>query len=97
MSEYKTPGVYIKEKNAFGNSVVEAETAIPVFIGLTEKAQNGTESLKNKPVRISSMTEYKQYFGGPQIHRFDIIVADADNEAATVSVRYGEKTSGDTE
>lgn len=25
MSEYKTPGVYIKEKNAFGNSVVEAE------------------------------------------------------------------------
>lgn len=53
MSEYKTPGVYIKEKNAFGNFVVEAETAIPVFIGLTEKAQNGTESLKNKPVRIS--------------------------------------------
>lgn len=47
MSEYKTPGVYIKEKNAFGNFVVEAETAIPVFIGLTEKAQNGTESLKN--------------------------------------------------
>lgn len=91
MSEYKTLGVYIKEKNAFGNSVVEAETAIPVFIGLTEKAQNGTESLKNKPVRISSMTEYKQYFGGPQIHCFDIIVADADNEAATVSVRYGEK------
>lgn len=32
MGEYKTPGVYIKEKNAFGNSVVVAETAIPVFI-----------------------------------------------------------------
>lgn len=29
MGEYKTPGVYIKEKNAFGNSIVEAETAIP--------------------------------------------------------------------
>lgn len=41
MGEYKTPGVYIKEKNAFGNSVVEAETAIPAFIGLTEKAENG--------------------------------------------------------
>lgn len=37
MGEYKTPGVYIKEKNTFGNSVVVAETAIPVFIGLTEK------------------------------------------------------------
>lgn len=91
MGEYKTPGVYIKEKNAFGNSVVEAETAIPVFIGLTEKAQNGTESLKNKPVRISSMTEYEQYFGGPQVHRFDISVTDATGGPDTIAVRYGEK------
>lgn len=52
MGEYKTPGVYIKEKNAFGNSIVEVETAIPVFIGLTETAQDGTSSLLNKPVRF---------------------------------------------
>lgn len=91
MGEYKTPGVYIKEKNAFGNSVVVAETAIPVFIGLTEKTQNGTESLQNKPVRISSMLEYELYFGGPQIHRFDIAVTDAVTESATASVKFGEK------
>lgn len=64
MGEYKTPGVYIKEKNAFGNSVVEAETAIPAFIGITEKAKNGNEDLKGKPLKISSMTEFIQYFGG---------------------------------
>lgn len=64
MGEYKTPGVYIKEKNAFGNSVVEAETAIPAFIGITEKAENGNDKLKNKPWKISSMTEFLQYFGG---------------------------------
>lgn len=52
MGEYKTPGVYIKEKNAFGNSIVEVETAIPVFIGLTGTAQDGTSSLLNKPVRF---------------------------------------------
>lgn len=80
MAEYKAPGVYIKEKNAFGTSIVEAETAIPVFIGLTEKALDGTVSLKNKPVKISSMTEYEQYFGGPQIHRFNISV---ENEETT--------------
>lgn len=80
--KYKTHGVYIKEKNTFGNSVVVAETAIPVFIGLTEKTQNGTESLQNKPVRISSMLEYELYFGGPQIHRFDITVTDAVTESA---------------
>ena len=64
MGEYKTPGVYIKEKNAFGNSVVEAETAIPAFIGYTEKARNGNDDLKNVPWKISSMTEFIQYFGG---------------------------------
>lgn len=62
MGEYKTPGVYIKEKNAFGNSVVEAETAIPAFIGYTETAMNGAE--KDKPQKISSMTEFVKYFGG---------------------------------
>lgn len=67
MGEFKTPGVYIKEQNAFGNSIVEAETAIPVFIGLTEKALKGTESLLERPVRISSMAEYEKYFGGPKL------------------------------
>ena len=70
MGEYKTPGVYIKEKNAFGNSIVEVETAIPVFIGLTGAAQDGTSSLLNKPVRISSMTEYNTYFGGAPTPQF---------------------------
>ena len=70
MGEYKTPGVYIKEKNAFGNSIVEVETAVPVFIGLTEVALDGTSSLLNKPVRISSMTEYNTYFGGAPTPQF---------------------------
>ena len=30
MGEYKTPGVYIKEKNAFGNSIVK-----PLFRSLS--------------------------------------------------------------
>lgn len=64
MAEYKTPGVYIKEKNAFGTSIVEAETAIPAFIGFTEKALNGDDDLTNIPWKISSMNEYIQYFGG---------------------------------
>ena len=72
MGEYKTPGVYIKEKNAFGNSIVEAETAIPVFIGLTEIARDGTASLLNRPVRISSMTEYNTYFGGAHTHEYKL-------------------------
>ena len=90
MGEYKTPGVYIKEKNAFGNSVVEAETAIPVFIGLTEKAMNGNESLLNKPVKITSMTEYYNYFGGAKIHKFNVSVVTGDDDEA-IQVKCGDK------
>ena len=38
-TSYKTPGVYLVEKNAFPSSVVEVATAIPMFIGYTEKAE----------------------------------------------------------
>jgi len=60
----KTPGVYIVEKNAFPNSVVEVATAVPAFIGYTEKASNSGTPLKGKPWRIASMAEYQRYFGG---------------------------------
>lgn len=76
MGEYKTPGVYIKEKNAFGNSVVEAETAIPAFIGYTEKAENGNDNLTGIPWKISSMTEFMKYFGGAPKLEFDVDIAD---------------------
>ncbi|MFK8030019.1 MAG: phage tail sheath family protein [Gammaproteobacteria bacterium] len=66
MKEVRTPGVYIVEKNAFPNSVVEVATAVPAFIGYTQKAKNRDTSLHKKPRRITSMAEYHNYFGlGP--------------------------------
>jgi uncharacterized protein len=62
----KTPGVYIVEKNAFPNSVVEVATAVPAFVGYTQKADNNGHTLTNKPWRITSLAEFHQYFGlGP--------------------------------
>lgn len=84
MGEYKTPGVYIKEKNAFGNSVVEAETAIPAFIGITEKAANGDDSLIGKPWKITSMTEFNNYFGGAPRPEFEISIGDKEAQAGEV-------------
>jgi phage tail sheath protein FI len=72
MSAMKTPGVYIDEKNAFPNSVVEAATAVPAFIGYTEKAANGNKSLLNKPWRITSMAEFRSYFGEAPKPNFEI-------------------------
>ena len=68
----KTPGVYIVEKNAFPNSAVEVATAVPAFIGYTDKAANGNESLENKPFRITSMAEYHAFFGGAPEPKFSL-------------------------
>jgi len=64
MPPMKTPGVYIVEKSAFPSSVVEVATAVPAFIGYTEKADNKGKSLANTPWRITSAAEYHAYFGG---------------------------------
>lgn len=93
MGEYKTPGVYIKEKNAFGNSIVEAETAIPVFIGLTEKAQDGTTPLLNKPVRVSSIMEYEKYFGGASTPKFILSVVNEDMADTDTTLYVHDKQS----
>ena len=80
MAQMKTPGDYIVKKSAFPNSVVEAATAIPAFIGITEKAQNGPDSLSGKPWKITSMTEFQQYFGGAPAPKFVLSVGDAPKE-----------------
>lgn len=49
MTAMKTPGVYIVEKDAFPNSIVEVATAVPAFIGHTEKADNGGTSISWTP------------------------------------------------
>jgi len=72
MAQYKTPGVYIVEKNAFPNSVVEVATAVPAFIGYTEKAARDKTDLINIPTRISSLAEFDRYFGGPPKALFTI-------------------------
>jgi phage tail sheath protein FI len=69
-AQIKTPGVYIREENAFPNSVVEVATAVPAFIGYTQKAIRNNKSLKNVPTRIASFKEYLTYFGGPPKPQF---------------------------
>src|SRR5574344_573068 len=69
---YKTPGVYIVEKNAFPNSVVEAATAIPAFIGYTQKAEYKGQSLTGKPYRITSFADYRACFGDASTPLFGI-------------------------
>jgi phage tail sheath protein FI len=77
MKPMKTPGVYIVEKNAFPNSVVQVATAVPAFVGYTERAMNGNKSLRMAPWRISSMAEFHDYFGFGPSPMFDIVKREA--------------------
>lgn len=75
----KTPGVYINESDAFGSSIVQVETSVPVFIGYTEKAEYNGESFTNQVVRIESMQQYISYFGGAPQYSLSI-----SNDTATL-------------
>jgi Bacteriophage tail sheath protein len=81
MAQYKTPGVFIEEISKMPPSVAAVATAVPVFIGPTEKAvdQDGA-SLVKKPRRITSFLEYEQLFGGPGIHTINVKVAQTGSD-----------------
>lgn len=64
----KSPGVYVEEIKKLPASIAQVETAIPAFIGYTEKA-SGTD-----PVRVTSMLEYEELFGGPPKENISIDV-----------------------
>lgn len=62
---YKTPDVYVKEISTFPPSVAEVETAVPAFIGYTEKADEfGPGDLKQVPTKVTSLLEFEELFGG---------------------------------
>lgn len=71
MSTFNTPGVYIKEIDAFPLSVAQVATAIPAFIGYTRKApaiaNTATANTDPNivPQKIVSMLEFESIFGGP--------------------------------
>lgn len=65
MANYKTPGVYVEEISKLPASVAPVATAIPAFIGYTEKRVRNGKTLDNAtPVRITSLLDYEEIFGG---------------------------------
>jgi uncharacterized protein len=86
-----TPGVYIEEISTLPASIAAVATAIPAFIGYTEKAEkNGvTNALEFKPTRVTSLLEYKAAFGGPKGEDISITIddtLDSDNKVVERSI-----------
>jgi len=60
---YTTPGVYVVEKTAFPPSVVGVKTAVPAFIGYTEKAEVAGQPVQLVPIKLYSLADYEEKFG----------------------------------
>lgn len=74
---YKTPGDYIVEISSLPASIASVETAIPAFIGYTQKAQRlEIGDLLLTPTRIDSMLEYEKYFGTKVNETINVIITD---------------------
>jgi hypothetical protein len=72
MPEYLSPGVYVEEIDRGPKPIEGVGTAMAVFIGFTEKAQQVeemdgeiiTRDLLNKPQLVTNWSQYVERFGG---------------------------------
>ena len=78
MATYKTPGVFVEEISTLPPSIAEVETAIPAFIGYTEKGP------VNDPTKITSMLEYQLNFGSAEPEKN--IAVTIQNDTVMVSI-----------
>ena len=91
MANYKTPGVYVEEISKLPASVAPVATAIPAFIGYTEKRVRNGKTLDNAtPVRITSLLDYEEIFGGAFDENLTVTltgasVAEADTTIAVAA------------
>ena len=88
---HQTPGIFLQEENAFPPSIVGVDTAVPVFIGYTENAEQNGHSLRMQPVRINSMADYMAIFGGPFQHLFRLAEVTDDKGKPESEVMFGGK------
>ncbi|WP_119079973.1 phage tail sheath C-terminal domain-containing protein [Chitinophaga alhagiae] len=87
LTAIKTPGVYIDEVPKFPPSIAAVETAIPAFIGYTEKAAKlAPQDLYMTPLRIGSIADYELYFGGAPKPSVSDIQLDLANQFVSAKI-----------
>ncbi|HEX8667697.1 MAG TPA: phage tail sheath C-terminal domain-containing protein [Allosphingosinicella sp.] len=90
MHTVQTPGVYINDADGFQSSIVGVETAVPAFVGYTEKASCAGKPTTNAALRIESMAEFEACFGGPPAGLYFLSAeAPGAGETAVAELRFG--------
>lgn len=86
-TSYKTPGVFVEEISKLPPSVAQVETAIPAFVGYTQKATNlAPGDLLNNPTRIGSLVEFEFFYGTGPALKVNKVNIDSSNNFLSAEV-----------
>ncbi len=91
MVTYRTPGVYVEEISLLPPSVAEVASAVPAFIGYTEKAEHGGVDLKLTPTLVTSFKDFEAMFGyAPPLNLEKVELEDGQYQVKniTAGTRY---------
>jgi hypothetical protein len=86
----RMPGVYTVEVPTLPPSIALVPSAVPCFIGYTEKAEKDGEDLTLVPKRIKNMREYEAWFGTSPNQDITVDI----NESVDYSDPNNPKTTG---
>ena len=85
---FSTPNSYLEEQTVQPLSIDSGATALPVFIGYTEKAVDiHGNNLTNVLTPVGSLRDYESYFGGARCHNAEVHV---DIEGKVVKITAAE-------
>ncbi len=94
MANYRSPGVYVEEISLLPPSIAEVDSAVPAFVGYTEMAtQLVADDLLNVATPLTSMSDFIQYFGGPENEAAANITIAVDEQQNSSKVTTGFKTT----
>lgn len=87
MPAHTNPGVHVEESPLVPLAIVEVPTAVPAFVGYTERAKEKTDDdLRNVPTRIGSLPEFESRFGpGPRV-RVEEVALDDDGRFVSATI-----------
>lgn len=86
MPTYTTPGIYVQELSSFPPAVVEVASAVPGFVGYTQRvthAQLGALTLR--PQRIASLEAFEALFGSAPPARVNEVQVDVHGNFLSAS------------
>ncbi len=87
MTTYQNLGVYVEENFTVPTLVQEVETALPAFVGYTEKASRRIPGdLILVPTKIHSMKDFENHFGYPYDNEVEIEVATDASGSYVLSI-----------